>query len=61
MGLLLYSQIPKLFLALQGGTTVFVREGFKKNVDLSTFASDPTTHPQNVEKNVVFFGFLAHL
>ena len=30
-----------------------LREGLKKrkNVDLSTYASDPSTHPPNVDKN----------
>ena len=38
-----------------------VREGFKKNVDLSTFASDPHPPPyvEKNKKNMLFFGFLA--
>ena len=39
-----------------------VREGFKKNVDLSTFASDPHPPPyveKKTKKTMLFFGLFS--
>ena len=41
-----------------------IKEGYKKNMDISIFGSDPPIHPQNMDKNKkahCVFGFLAHL